>query len=135
MVEAGVGVKPSQVKVGVNYFGRAVTSVDVLSGVVFYTNFKGEHLCDFLGAFCSWVVVQQGGEPTDPWHAMCMKIEAKGQCSLKRVKVGGKFYRMRRGKLVEIPEEWVGKVTHRQTVRKRPSKKCQGRRFKRKAMR
>jgi hypothetical protein len=30
--------------------------------------------------------------------------------------------RIRRGKIVEIPEEWRGKVTDRQTIRKRPSK-------------
>lgn len=32
-------------------------------------------------------------------------------------------HRMRRGRLVEIPEQWRGKVTDRQTIRKRPSKK------------
>ncbi len=30
--------------------------------------------------------------------------------------------RVRRGKIVEIPEEWEGQVTHPQTIRKRPSK-------------
>ena len=30
--------------------------------------------------------------------------------------------RIRRGKLVEIPEEWVGKTPHKQTIRKRQSK-------------
>jgi hypothetical protein len=30
--------------------------------------------------------------------------------------------RIRRGKLVEIPEEWVGKIPHKQTIRKRQSK-------------
>jgi hypothetical protein len=39
----------------------------------------------------------------------------------KRIEVDGKFYRLRRGKLVEIPEKWVGKVTHPQTSRKRQS--------------
>jgi hypothetical protein len=39
----------------------------------------------------------------------------------KRIEIDGKFYRERRGKLVEIPAEWVGKVTHPQTMRKRPS--------------
>lgn len=39
----------------------------------------------------------------------------------KRIEVDGKFYRMRRGQLVEIPEEWVGQVTHPQTARKRSS--------------
>ncbi len=33
----------------------------------------------------------------------------------------GKHFRMRRGKLVEIPPEWVGKTTHKQTKRKRKS--------------
>ena len=31
-------------------------------------------------------------------------------------------HRVRGGKLVEIPEEWRGKVTHLQTIRKRGSK-------------
>jgi hypothetical protein len=35
--------------------------------------------------------------------------------------VNGNRYRMRRGKLVMIPKEWVGKVTTPQTIRKRPS--------------
>lgn len=34
----------------------------------------------------------------------------------------GKFYRWRRGVLVEIPPEWLGQVTSPQTIRKRPSK-------------
>ena len=33
-----------------------------------------------------------------------------------------KFYRERRGELVEIPEKWVGKTLDPQTKRKRPSK-------------
>lgn len=40
----------------------------------------------------------------------------------KRIEIEGKFYRKRRGKLVEIPEAWAGRVTTRQTIRKRPSK-------------
>ena len=39
-----------------------------------------------------------------------------------RVQIGDKFYRRRRGRLVEIPPEWVGQVTDAQTIRKRPSK-------------
>jgi len=39
----------------------------------------------------------------------------------KRIDIDGRSYRMRRGKLVEIPAEWVGNVTHPQTMRKRPS--------------
>jgi hypothetical protein len=41
---------------------------------------------------------------------------------MKRIEKDGKFYRMRRGKLVEIPAEWVGEVVHPQTIRERPSK-------------
>lgn len=33
-----------------------------------------------------------------------------------------KYYRIRRGKKVEIPPEWVGKVPHPQSIRKRRSK-------------
>ena len=41
---------------------------------------------------------------------------------MKRIEKDGKFYRMRRGVLVEIPEEWVGKTVDRSTINKRPSK-------------
>jgi len=40
----------------------------------------------------------------------------------KPIEKDGKFYRLRRGKLVEIPEKWLGSVTSRQTINKRPSK-------------
>ena len=40
----------------------------------------------------------------------------------KRIELDGKFYRKRRGKLVQIPDEWVGKCPDPQTIRKRPSK-------------
>lgn len=40
----------------------------------------------------------------------------------KRIEVDGKFYRKRRGVLVEIPAEWVGSTLHPQTMRKRRSK-------------
>ena len=40
----------------------------------------------------------------------------------KRIEIDGKFYRWRRGVLVEIPPEWVGKVTDPSTIRKRQSK-------------
>ncbi len=43
----------------------------------------------------------------------------------------GNSYRMRRGQLVMIPPEWVGKVTTPQTIRKRKSKKGQGRKYSR----
>jgi hypothetical protein len=41
---------------------------------------------------------------------------------MKRIEKDGKFYRMRRGKLVEIPAEWVGDTVHPQTIRERQSK-------------
>jgi hypothetical protein len=41
---------------------------------------------------------------------------------MKRIEKEGKFYRMRRGKLVKIPAEWVGEVVHAQTMRERRSK-------------
>lgn len=40
-----------------------------------------------------------------------------------RIDRDGRSYRLRRGRLVEIPPEWVGKVTHPQTRAKRPSKR------------
>lgn len=40
----------------------------------------------------------------------------------KRIEINGKFYRGRRGKLVEIPAEWVGRTTHPQNIRNRTSK-------------
>jgi len=41
---------------------------------------------------------------------------------VKAIRKDGKVYRMRRGKLVEVPPEWVGQTTARQTIDKRPSK-------------
>lgn len=40
----------------------------------------------------------------------------------KRIKIGNDYFRVRRGKLIKIPDDWVGKVTHPQTIRKRKSK-------------
>lgn len=40
----------------------------------------------------------------------------------KRKQINGKWHRLRRGKWVEIPTEWVGKTIHPQTIRKRQSK-------------
>jgi hypothetical protein len=40
----------------------------------------------------------------------------------RRIEIDGRFYRKRRGKLVEIPPEWVGQTLHPQAKRKRPSK-------------
>lgn len=51
----------------------------------------------------------------------------------KAIEIDGVFYRRRRGKLVAIPEEWVGQVTHPQTKRKlaRVEKKAETRAKKR----
>jgi len=40
----------------------------------------------------------------------------------------GKYYRLRRGRVVEIPAAWVGQTLHPQTKRKRPSKAIHKRR-------
>jgi hypothetical protein len=53
----------------------------------------------------------------------------------KRIDTPDGSFRKRRGKLVRIPDEWVGKTVDPQTIRKRKSKKSQGRRFRRKAIR
>lgn len=45
-----------------------------------------------------------------------------------RIEIGGKSYRKRRGRLVEIPPEWAGDTVYRQTIRKRPSKQIGKRR-------
>jgi len=39
-----------------------------------------------------------------------------------RIKIGDHYYRVREGVLIRIPEKWLGKVTHPQTIRKRQSK-------------
>ncbi len=40
----------------------------------------------------------------------------------KRIEIDGKFYRMRRGVLVEIPGKWLGRFTTPATIRRRQSK-------------
>ena len=40
----------------------------------------------------------------------------------KRVQIDDKFFRLRRGVLVEIPEKWVGVCADPQAIRKRQSK-------------
>lgn len=40
----------------------------------------------------------------------------------KRILIDSVYYRERRGKLVAIPPQWVGKVTSPETIRTRPSK-------------
>lgn len=39
-----------------------------------------------------------------------------------KIERDGKVYRIRRGKMVEVPPEWVGKTVGAQTINKRPSK-------------
>ena len=53
---------------------------------------------------------------------------------MKRIEIDGKYYRIRRGVLVEIPPQWVGKVPYPQTIRKCKSKK-DGKNFGRKVIR
>lgn len=53
----------------------------------------------------------------------------------KRIEIDSKFFRKRKGKLVEIPPEWVGKVTHPQTIKDRKGKGNKGRKYKSKAQR
>lgn len=40
----------------------------------------------------------------------------------KRIEIDGVFYRLRRGKMVAIPDEWLNKTTTHSTKRNRPSK-------------
>lgn len=40
----------------------------------------------------------------------------------KRIEIDGEYYRVRRGVLVKIPKEWVGKVPTKQTISNRNSK-------------
>lgn len=44
----------------------------------------------------------------------------------KLVKQDDGYYRMRRGTLVRIPDEWVGKIVHSQTIRKRKDENVRG---------
>ncbi len=51
----------------------------------------------------------------------CDPVIAISGEAMRRIEKDGKFYRMRRGKLVEIPAEWVGQVVYPRTVRERAS--------------
>ena len=42
---------------------------------------------------------------------------------MKRLDIGEKAFRNRRGRWVPIPDEWIGQVAHPQTIRKRDSKR------------
>jgi len=53
----------------------------------------------------------------------------------RRIEVGGGYYRKRRGIFVLIPEKWLGRTIHPQSIRKRPSKGGQGRKFLKKSQR
>lgn len=60
-------------------------------------------------------------------ETMVEELRQRPSRSRPKVKViDGIPHRERRGKLVAIPEEWFGQVTHKQTIRKRPSKQGQG---------
>lgn len=47
---------------------------------------------------------------------------------MKCIIENGKVFRYRRGKLVEIPPQWVGKFTTKKTIRQRNSKQIHKRR-------
>jgi len=51
-----------------------------------------------------------------------MVLKIASECPRHRIEFEGKFFRVRRGKVVEIPHQWVGKVTSRQTINARSSK-------------
>lgn len=51
----------------------------------------------------------------------CDPVNAVSGEAMRRIEKDGKFYRMRRGKLVEIPAEWVGQVVYPRTARERAS--------------
>lgn len=53
----------------------------------------------------------------------CELVIAVSGETMKRIEKDGRFYRLRRGKLVEIPVEWVGQVVYPRTIRERPSKR------------
>jgi len=40
----------------------------------------------------------------------------------KRLEIDGTFYRKRKGKWVQIPDEWVGQTVHSNTKRKRKNR-------------
>ena len=47
---------------------------------------------------------------------------------MKRIKMGDKYYRYRRGELVEIPIEWVGKTPNKNQMNNRKSRRYMSRR-------
>lgn len=49
----------------------------------------------------------------------------------KLIKTDDGYFRIRRGKLVRIPDEWLLNVTHPQTINKRLSKQTRKQRLKR----
>jgi hypothetical protein len=59
-----------------------------------------------------------------PWCKVCQAGDAgKHTCDLEGPIETVAYFRERRGKLVMIPEEWVGQTTHPQTIRNRDSKR------------
>lgn len=49
----------------------------------------------------------------------------------KLIKTDEGYFRIRRGKMVRIPDEWLLHVTHPQTINKRPSKQTRKQRLER----
>ena len=64
-----------------------------------------------------------------------MAIVVKGANMPKRISIEGKFYRMRRGVMVEIPAAWLGQTVYPETIQRRKSKRNQGKDFKAKCQR
>lgn len=52
-----------------------------------------------------------------------VQTHSEGRVMSKAIVIDGKTFRERRGKVVEVPPEWVGKIPHDQTIRKRQSKR------------
>ncbi len=63
------------------------------------------------------------------------KIMDNDACGGNSRSTPGPTHRIRRRKEVEIPEQWRGKVTRPQTIRKRQSKKGMGQSFRSKKIR
>lgn len=128
-------MKPG-IKQGCSYFGYTVEDVTML-----FVRFRGPAGVGYttMAVFQAWLRSRQRGAPAEdgpPVAWMGQRKRHNRGCGNRRiVKADGKVYRRRRGRLVEIPPEWVGRTTHPQTIRKRPSKKRRGRRFRRKVMR
>lgn len=81
---------------------------------------------NLIGDGCK-LAARTGTSTYDVMGAAIFETEEEARHHALHVRVGSwapreVFFRLRRGVLVLIPPTWVGKVTHPQTIRKRPSK-------------